>query len=409
MAQDHFDVVVVGAGMVGGTLAQALAQSGFTVAVVERGGLEAGWDAQQHDLRVSAVNLGSERLLKAVGAWPTIQQHRVSRYLRMFVWDAGGDARIEFDCADLGVTHLGTIVENSLIVCAARRRLSADANVTVMADTGLSAVTSDDRGVSVELTSGDKLRGLVLVGADGSGSQVRSLLRVQNRAQGFGQLGIVAQVGTELDHGSTAWQRFHPTGPLAFLPLSNGDCSIVWSCERALAEQLMVLDDAEFGRRLTDAFESRLGTVTAAGPRKTFDLVSAHADRYVHGRSVLVGDAAHVVHPLAGQGVNLGLADAATLAEVLADARANGIDIGGRLTLRRYERWRKGGNLAMVYAMRGLNTLFGSDQKAVARLRGLGLRLTDRIDPVKHMFARQAMGVSGDLPQVMQPGHRLDG
>lgn len=394
-------MVIAGAGMVGSTLALILGQSGFSVALVERGGRPGDWDGRHYDRRVSAVNLGSERLLQRVDAWTTISNRRVCSYRHMFVWDAGSTAKIEFDCADLGVPHLGSIVENSLVLWSLHQRLASAPDVVIVNEVEPVAITSNDAGVTVELSSGDRLRAKLLVGADGAGSRVRTLLGVASRSRAFDQDAIVAQVGTEKPHRHTAWQRFLPSGPLAFLPLSNGDCSIVWSCRRALAEELMGLEDEAFRRRLTEAFASRLGEVSAVGPRGTFPLLSAHADRYAHQRSVLIGDAAHVVHPLAGQGANLGMADAAALAEVLVNARARGRDIGGRPALRRYERWRKGDNLAMVGAMRGFNALFGSQDKVLSRVREIGLRATDSAGPVKRLFARYAMGLGGDLPVMM--------
>lgn len=396
------DVIVVGAGMVGATLAQALAEAGIRVAVVDRAPTPPVWREQGYGQRVSAINRGSEYLLRSLGVWPAIQRRRISSYDRMFVWDAGSDAKIEFDSAGLGVSHLGSIVENDLIVFALNERLSAMANVKLLHNTGVEDVRHADDGISVKLSTAESLRARVLVGADGAQSRVRSLLGIRSKARSFGQRAIVARVGTELDHQRTAWQRFLGTGPLAFLPLSNGDSSIVWSSAKSFADDIMALDDTAFMRRLTEAFDSRLGAVIRTGARTTFPLSSAHASSYVGDRSVLVGDAAHVVHPLAGQGVNLGFADAAALAEVMVDARADHRDIGGRMTLRRYERWRKGDNLIMVNAMRGLNKLFGTDSWPMVRLRGAGLGLTDSIDPLKHAFANKAMGLGGDLPRRMR-------
>lgn len=401
MLDADFDVIVVGAGMVGASLAQILAQADFKVAVLERTGLTTEWTEKEHDIRVSAFNLGSQRLLSALGVWSSIEQRRVSHYSRMYVWDAGSNAKIEFDCAEFGVTHLGTIVENSLAKFALHKELMTASNVELLTNTELQSVDPDDSGIRLKLSSSGSLSGKVLIGADGAESWVRAMLGVESNKQSFGQSAIVAQVKTERNHEETAWQRFLQTGPLAFLPLSNGDCSIVWSCEQNTADELGQLNDRDFAQRLTDAFGSKLGKVIQVGPRKTFLLSSAHASRYVDNRSALIGDAAHVVHPLAGQGVNLGMADAAALAEVLVDARANNKDIGGRLTLRRYERWRKGDNLLMGYALSGLKRLFGARSLSVSALRTAGLRLADLTAPVKYAFASKAMGLNGDLPRIM--------
>ena len=368
----------------------------------ERAGLVTEWNEKEHDIRVSAFNLGSQHMLSRMGVWSDIERRRVSHYTRMYVWDAGSNGKIEFDCAELGVTHLGTIVENSLVTFALHEKLIASDNVRLLPNTELESVDRGNDGISLTLSNADNLRGKVLVGADGAKSSVRKVLGIKSSTKSFGQSGIVAQVSTAKSHGKTAWQRFLRTGPLAFLPLSNGDCSIVWSCEQEMADELMHLNDTDFAQRLTQAFGSQLGEVLQVGPRRTFLLSSTHVARYVENRSVLVGDAAHVIHPLAGQGVNLGMADAAALAESLIEARKNDKDIGARLTLRRYERWRKGDNFIMGCAVSGLKQLFGSNAHSVAKLRGMGLRLVDLITPVKSGFAIKAMGLSGDLPEIMR-------
>ena len=401
MSGPDFDVVIVGAGMVGASLAQLLAQADLKVVLLERSELSTGWKEKEHDIRVSALNLGSQRMLSAIGIWPEIEKRRISHYTHMYVWDAGSRARIEFNCADFGQAYLGTIVENGLVTYTLHKELVAADNVEVLPKTELEHVYHDGNSVKLKLSGSQSLRGKVLVGADGAESSVRRVLGIKSNTKSFDQTAIVAQVSTERDHQKTAWQRFLHTGPLAFLPLSNGDCSIVWSCEQGLVDELMQLDEADFAQRLTEAFESKLGAVTQVGPRKTFALSSAQVIRYVDNRCALIGDAAHVVHPLAGQGVNLGMADAAALAQVLIDARANNKDVGGWLTLRRYERWRKGENLLMGYALSGLKQLFGTRSYSLAKLRGLGLNLVDMTVPVKNAFAVKAMGLSGDLPKIM--------
>lgn len=400
-AAEH-DVIIVGAGMVGATLAIRLADSGFTVAVIERGGLMAGWDAQEYGARVSALNLGSERFLTALGVWPDLSAQRISSYERMYVWDAGSSGKIEFDCAEYGLNHLGTIVENDLLTALLHRMLKAHDNIRLITEVDLDAIDHSDTTVAVRWREGGRAGAKLLVGADGAGSWVRKALAMGIDAASYGQSGIVARVGTERSHAQTAWQRFLASGPLAFLPLANGDCSIVWSCEQNLADELLALDDAGFARRLSAAFDWKLGEVTRVWPRKAYPLSSVYAPYCIDERSVLVGDAAHVVHPLAGQGVNLGLADAAALAEVLTEADRKKKDIGQHLTLRRYERWRKKDNLGMVSAMTAMKRLFGTEFDPVSRLRGAGLNAVDRLDPLKYLFAGKALGISGDLPAIMR-------
>lgn len=400
MPRTDCDVAIVGAGMVGAALAQLLAQVDFRVAIVEKEGLIERHDPAVYGTRVSAINPGSERILCAAGVWDAIAQSRISPYERMFVWDANSSGSIEFDSADMGVTHLGTIVENNLVAFALHRELLHAPGVRVMAGSSLSGFDSEADRVVLKFSDGENLRARILVGADGARSRVRETLGIHCESRDFRQLGIVATVATERAHRQTAWQRFLPTGPLAFLPLADGNCSIVWSCRQAAANELMSLDDADFGVELVRAFDHRLGGIIETGPRKTFSLRSSHAQRYIGERTVLVGDAAHVVHPLAGQGVNLGFQDAAALAEVMIEARETGKDIGGELTLRRYERWRKGENLAMYHAMNGMEKLFGAKMGVVRRLRGLGLQVADAVDPLKFVFAGRAMGLSGDLPKI---------
>ena len=398
----EFDVIVVGAGMVGAALAKTAADAGFKTAVLERGAMAVDWNAAEHDLRVSALNLGSERLLRSIGVWPQIESRRLCRYGAMFVWDSGSEGVIEFDSADLGVSHLGSIVENDLVKFALHQQLIDASGVEIFSAAELEDLELSEAGVTVKLRDANNVRGKLLIGADGAASRVRELLQIPSEVRSYQQRAIVAQVATECAHQNTAWQRFLPTGPLAFLPLSNGESSIVWSCDRELADELVALNDEDFTHRLSDAFEHKLGRVTRTGPRQAFALTSIRARRYIEQRTVLVGDAAHVVHPLAGQGVNLGFADAAALTEVLVDARDAGKDIGARLTLRRYERWRKGDNLLMAYSLSGLKQLFGTRSAMVANLRGAGLQLVNASGPLKTAFAYKAMGLSGDLPRVMQ-------
>ena len=400
MSHTECDVAIVGAGMVGAALAQLLSRANFQVALLERSGLIGKLNSADDQARVSAINPGSERILTAAGAWEAIEEHGVSRYLKMVVWDARSSGGIAFDCADLGATHLGSIVANGIVVFALHQELR-NSGVQVLADSELTGVDRDRAGVTLTMSGNETVRAGVLIGADGADSWVRKELGIERRSRNFNQLGLVARVRTEQDHQQTAWQRFLATGPLAFLPLFNGDCSIVWSCEKNHAHELMALDDADFADKLAGAFEYRLGRIETMGPVKAFPLASSLSCRYIGERTALVGDAAHVVHPLAGQGVNLGLVDAAAMTEVLVEARAANKDIGGKPTLRRYERWRKGDNMAMYHAFNGIEKLFGSDLKLVSRLRGFGLTMTDSIGPLKSAFAARAMGQCGDLPKIM--------
>ena len=230
MPRTDCDVAIIGAGMVGAALARLLAQADFSVAIVEKQGLIERCDLTAYGIRVSAINQGSQRILDAVGVWDTIAQSRISPYVRMFVWDANSSGSIDFDSADLGVTHLGTIVENNLVAFALHKDLLHAPGVRVLAGPSLTGFDSEEDRVVLRLSDGETLRARTLVGADGARSWVREALGIQCESRDFKQLGIVATVATELNHQQTAWQRFLPTGPLAFLPLADGNCSIVWSC-----------------------------------------------------------------------------------------------------------------------------------------------------------------------------------
>ncbi len=390
------DVVIIGAGMVGATLANALAQRELRIAVVDTGSPPVV-DHSQYDLRVSALGRAAECVFRNLGVWTAISAQRVSPFRKMVVWDAQSKGAISFDAADVGEPQLGHIVENSLVIDALHQQLGNYPNADVLWATKVEKITPHRGAVKITFKGGECTAALV-VGADGAGSWVRKHLRIGARGTDYDQRAIVAQVHTERSHERTAWQRFLPTGPLAFLPLADGSCSIVWSCDRPLADELMALTDEAFMQRLGESFEFRLGKIGAIGTRKWFPLSRSYVEHYIASRCALIGDAAHTVHPLAGQGANLGIADAAVLSEVVAGAV--GKDIGTRSVLRRYERWRKGENMLMMTAVHGLQRLFRVQVTPIRQLRGLGLRLTDASGPVKQLIIRRAMGVGGDLPEL---------
>ncbi len=394
-----YDVVIVGAGIVGATLACALAVSKLRIAVVEHT-QPLSAPTGDYDLRVSAITPGSRVILDGVGAWAGIAQERVCPVEQMHVWDAGGTGAIHFDSADIGEPRLAYIIENNAIRAALIERIERCSNVQLCCPRDVDTIDVADSRVTLRLTDGTQIGASVVIGADGPRSRVRQQAGIDLTAWGYAQQAIVATVATEKSHKNTAWQRFLSTGPLAFLPLADGRCSIVWSVDSEQADVLLVHDDAQFLEALATAFSDRLGAVVATSARAAFPLQRAHAKRYVDSRIALIGDAAHTVHPLAGQGVNLGLLDAAVLAEVLLDADGAGRDIGSLRLLRRYERWRKGDNLAMLGVTDGLKRLFGNSMEAVARVRTLGLDVADSIQPVKNMFMRRAAGLEGDLPRL---------
>ncbi len=396
-----YDVIIVGAGMVGATLACALGASRLNVALIE-GQLPIDFDPHgDYDLRVSAITLASRAIFENLGAWPAMAARRVSPMREMRVWDADGEGCVHFDSAELGEPELGYIIENRVIAAGLWDRMRDLPNVVLLCPASIVELALGDDGAEVILDDGQRLRARLIVGADGARSRVRTLAGIATRGWGYQQDAIVATVRTEKSHRQTAWQRFLPTGPLAFLPLVEPQlCSVVWSCTRPLATELMALDDAAFMIELQAAFADELGGVQAVGPRAAFPLALSHAEHYVLPRLALIGDAAHTVHPLAGQGVNLGLGDAAVLAQVIEEARQVRRDIGGLSTLRRYERWRKGDNLAMLGVTDVFQQFFGGRAAPWAPIRDAGMGLFNRAAPAKRWIMVRAMGLAGDLPSL---------
>ncbi|QYZ66399.1 MAG: 2-octaprenyl-3-methyl-6-methoxy-1,4-benzoquinol hydroxylase [Gammaproteobacteria bacterium (ex Lamellibrachia satsuma)] len=399
--RDSFDLIVVGGGMVGSALGCAMADAGFDVCVLELREPQTDWPDDEVDLRVSALTRASQQVLENLGAWDRMCEKRVSPYTDMHVWDAGGNGSIHFSCHDVGESNLGHIVENRVTQRALWERLATYDNVTRLCPAEVADLEMGPRP-SVRLKDGTSLQVKLVVGADGRESLIRRMAAIGTRGWDYDQHAIVATVRPVLHHQNTAWQRFMPTGPLAFLPIDDGRCSIVWSTSPLLARELMALDDADFCRELTQASERMLGDVLEVGPRAAFPLRLGHAETYIREGLALVGDAAHAIHPLAGQGVNLGFLDAAQLAEVLIEARQAGRQIGSLATLRRYERARKGANMGMLGAMDFFKRFFSNEVSPLKLARNLGLSLVDNSGPLKQLVVRRAMGMVGELPKLAQ-------
>jgi 2-octaprenylphenol hydroxylase len=398
-----YDVIVVGGGMVGAAFALACSGKGLTIAVIERQAPQRHWPAGEVDLRVSALSRASQRLLQRLGAWPRIAELGASPYRQMRVWDAVGGGTIHFDAADSGEPDLGHIVENRVIQLALWERLEARPDVTLICPAAIAQLRSGPSGRMLVLADGRHLQGRLLVAADGRDSLIRELAGITTQGWDYDQRAIVATVTPSEWHQETAWQRFLPTGPLALLPLADGRCSIVWSARDARAGELMAMADAEFSAALTEASEGRLGWLRVDGPRAAVALRLQHATRYVEPGLALIGDAAHAVHPLAGQGVNLGFLDAAELVAAIDLALDRRRAIDSLWTLRRYERARRGENLAMLAAMDALKRLFGTDWPPLAAARSLGLAVTDRSAPLKRLFMERALGLNQGLPPLARP------
>jgi 2-octaprenylphenol hydroxylase len=400
----QFDVVIVGAGIAGSALACALADSRLRVALIEVQSLATAMPTpvagvNGFDPRVSALTVASQQLLTRLGAWQTITAQRVCGYREMQVWDADGTGSIHFDCAEIHQPALGHIVENRLITAALAQQLPLIGNVSVLAPQQLQSISPRaGGGHHLQLESGLALETDLVVGADGAMSIVRKLAALQTREWDYGHHAIVATVETTQPHQLTAWQRFMPSGPLALLPLETGDgsqqfCSIVWSAQSDRAQELMKLDDDAFRAALAQAFEHRLGNIAAISKRFMFPLKQRHAVDYVAPGIALIGDAAHTIHPLAGQGINLGLLDVIALAESLQHASSRGLACGDVAVLGRYQRARKGHNLLMMGVMEGFKRLFEQPALPLRWLRNEGLRQVDAKPWLKREIMRQAMGL----------------
>lgn len=390
------DIVIVGGGLVGSALACALGGSEHSVLVVEAGRADTGVP-ETYDLRVSAITGASRNLFESIGAWDDIQAMRLGQVRDMRVWDQGGSGSLHLDAAETGEGCLAYIIENSIIRSALYKCLQDFTNVRYQENAVTRLVSVDDETVTVAVN--DKpVRARLVVGADGARSVVREWAGIPVSGWSFEQSAIVATIGTEHPHEFTAWQRFLATGPLAFLPLDNVHrSSIVWSADTGRAQELLALDDESFIEQLGDAFEHRLGNLQLCSKRAAFPLSLMQAQTTVGHRMVLVGDAAHRVHPLAGQGLNLGLADVAALAEVLQGAR----DVGAMKHLRRYERWRAGDTGLMVRLMDLFKRLYGSEQPAMKGLRNFGMDLANSNSVARQLVMAFAAGSGGDVPGLL--------
>ena len=393
------DLLVHGSGMVGLSLCVAAADAGFSVALVDAREV-VPWEGGEPDLRVSAVTRASQRILERLSAWEWVAARRAGAVEAIEAQDGLSDAVVTFSAADIGEPCLAHIVENRLIQTALLERLRRMSGVRTYVPASVERLDAEPDAVAVRLDDGRSLRVGLVAAADGAGSKVRELAGIRVHERDYGQKGLVCTVATELPHDRVARQRFLPGGPVAFLPLPDGRCSLVWSQPVDEADERLALSEAAFCEALSAASGRMLGTITGCGERAAFPLRRQHAERYVADRLALVGDAAHVIHPLAGQGANLGFLDAAALVAVMARARERGHDPGGPGALRRYERWRKGDNLLMQNAMDVFHWLFGRQDALSVGLRSLGLGVTDRLAPAKQLFMAHAMGERLDLPPL---------
>jgi 2-octaprenylphenol hydroxylase len=400
MTGKQYDLIIVGAGIAGSALACALGGSGLKVAIIEAQAVEARWPPLEvaidgYDTRVSALTASSQAFLNTLGVWPLIAQRRISPYRHMKVWDAEGTGSISFNAEDINQSELGHIVENRLTVAALLARLGEHSNIDLLTPLRLASMDLSDGQRLLEMEDGTALQAPLVVAADGANSRIRELAGIASNEWDYNHNAIVATVKTEQPHGETARQRFLPQGPLAFLPLTGESghyCSIVWSAIPEYASNLMALDEQAFAEQLAAAFEHRLGKVEAVSRRFSFPLRQRHAKDYVQQGLALVGDAAHTIHPLAGQGINLGLLDVQVLAEELLRAHERQLPIAELAVLERYQRRRKSNNLAMMAAMEGFKRLFAEPALPLRWARNAGMRWVDKTAPVKQSIMRRAMG-----------------
>lgn len=396
------DVAIVGGGMVGLAVACGLQGSGLRVAVLEQYPLQPLAADAPPQLRVSAINAASEKLLAHLGVWSSIVAQRASCYHGMEVWEKDSFGRIAFDDSRMGFSHLGHIVENAVIHAALWKKAQSCQDVRLFAPAGLQQVDWGENDAFLTLNDGSMLTARLMVGADGARSWLRDKAEITLTFWDYRHHALVATIRTHEPHNAVARQAFHGDGILAFLPLSDPHlCSIVWSLSPQEAERLQQAPQDAFNRALSVAFDNRLGLCQVESDRQLFPLTGRYARQFAAHRLALVGDAAHTIHPLAGQGVNLGFMDAAELIDALRRLHRQGKDIGQHLYLRRYERSRKHSAAMMLAGMQGFRDLFAGDNPGKKLLRDIGLKLADTLPGVKPRLIRQAMGLN-DLPDWLR-------
>ena len=401
----NVDITIVGAGSAGLTLALLLAPLNLNIVVLEQGAAPS--EQQASHQRVSALNLASQRVLAQLGAWADIAK-TARPYTAMQVWDADSFARIEFNAQSERLDSLGWICDNEQIRLSLYNKLSQHNNVRCEFNCQINSLQQGERDVLVNYNQQQLLLSRLLVGADGVNSMVRKVSQLPLTHWDYEQKAIVAIIQCAEPHQNVARQVFLPTGPLALLPLPDShQCSIVWSCEPERAEALLAMDDNSFNQALTAASNSVLGVLSAQSPRSGFNLTMRYASRWLNGKVVLVADAAHSIHPLAGQGMNLGLMDVCALAELISEAVADNNDFSDNRLLRRYERWRKAEAQTLIAAMEAFKRGFSNQQPLLKLVRAVGMSTMNQLPWLKSKIIAAALGNSGDLPKIARPQAKI--
>lgn len=411
--KNDFDIVIVGGGLVGASLACALGGQSLRIAVIEA--VPFGDDSQpSYDDRTVALAYGSRRIFEGIGIWDNIAARGVCAIEKIHVSDRGHMGKTRLDCKDEGLDALGYVIENRILGAALLKRLDDLDNVSVICPAKVTAmqIDADNVQVTIDLDGETQhLQARLLVGADGGNSIVREYAGIHSFASDYSQTAIITNVSCERPHNHVAWERFTDTGPLAVLPMQDVEgqhrCSIVWSVKQAQLDATLALDDVAFLARLQARFGHHLGRFSRVGKRVAYPLTLRQAREHVRDRLALIGNAAHTIHPIAGQGFNLGLRDVAVLAQVIVEAQQAGRDIGCLAVLKKYASWRRRDHLRVIGFTDSLVRMFSNRLAPLVLARNIGLIAADLLPPLKRIITRQAMGLTGKLPKLAR-GLRLN-
>lgn len=403
--QKRYDVLIAGGGLVGMTLGCALASAGLDVAVIDREKAVTQL-AGEYDGRASAISYGSAQVFKGIGLWSYLEKDASP------IWDIrvadGHPLRgvsplfLHYDHTDIGEEPFGYIIENRMTRVALHKLAETLPNLTLVAPHAVERLDRLPGYAEAVLDNGETIRAELAVACDGKFSPIRDAAGIKQTEWKYDQTAIVCTVAHERDHQGTAVELFLPGGPFAMLPMTEGRSNIVWSENKALVQDYLKLDDEAFLAELSTRFGDWLGEIKLVGPRFAYPLSLSMASTYIDDRLALAGDAGHAIHPIAGQGYNMGIRDVAALAEVLVDARRVGMDLGSRMTLENYEKWRRFDNVLLASVCDGLLRLFSNDVDALRTVRDLGLAAVDKLPPVKKFLMHHAMGVVGELPRLVR-------